>query len=459
MSSKKNIKNLSRGQKPEPALSQAKRRHTKNLGKFSGGIIKIINLSKFYNIYNRPLERLIEFFGLKKSAQKFSALKNINLEIKKGETIGIIGVNGSGKSTLLQIIAGTLAPSSGKLEVNGRISALLELGSGFNPEFSGRENVFLNAAILGLSKAQIIEKYNSIVEFSGLSHERLEQPVKTYSSGMYVRLAFAVAVSAEPDILIIDEALSVGDEAFQRKSFARIREIKENGGTVIMVSHSAQHIIDLCDRVVLIDKGEVILEGEAKKVVQNYHKLIFAPEEKREQTRIKIIKGLEDKDKGENFNERLISESMVSYEKHGAEIFDVTLKDSKNKKVNIVKTGENYKLSYKVKFYKAASGIKFGMLIKTLTGVELGGASTAVEKDSIKAIKAGETKEISFSFKASLLPGTYFINTGASGLVDGERTFLHRITDAYMFKILPNTTLKETGLVDFNITSRIKKSD
>jgi len=236
--------------------------------------IQARQLSKIYPVFDKPIDRLKQFFWKKRQYYKaFSALKDINLELKRGEILGIVGRNGSGKSTLLQLICSTLSPTSGDLQVNGRIAALLELGAGFNPEFTGRENIFLNASILGLEQQEIEACYDDIVEFSGIK-EFIDQPVKTYSSGMYVRLAFSVAISVEPDILVIDEALSVGDGAFAKKSFDRIMELKRAGKTILFCSHSTYQIEALCNRALWLDKGQIKLFGLPGEVVVAYNEFL-----------------------------------------------------------------------------------------------------------------------------------------------------------------------------------------
>lgn len=245
--------------------------------------IRVRDLSKHFAMFERPQDRLKQMLvprlqraaGLapKRYFQEFTALSGVSFEVARGETVGIVGRNGCGKSTLLQIVCGTLQPSSGTVEVNGRIAALLELGAGFNPEFTGRENVYMNAAILGLTRAQTDERFDEIARFADIGIF-IDQPVKTYSSGMYVRLAFAVAISVDPDILVVDEALAVGDEAFQRKCFARIEQIRERGGTILFVSHAAQTVVQLCDRAILLDRGEVLLDGKPKIVVNQYQRFL-----------------------------------------------------------------------------------------------------------------------------------------------------------------------------------------
>jgi lipopolysaccharide transport system ATP-binding protein len=237
--------------------------------------IQVSHLSKCYEIYERPQDRLLQMLsrGRRQYYKEFWALRDVSFEVKQGETFGIIGRNGSGKSTLLQILAGTLAQTRGEALVKGRIAALLELGSGFNPEFTGRENIYLNASILGLSKAEIDERYGAIVDFSGIA-DFIHQPVKTYSSGMYVRLAFSIATSVDPDILVIDEALSVGDGAFARKSFDRIMRLKEKGATILFCSHSVYQIEALCTRAIWLEKGVVQLMGDPSNVVARYQSFL-----------------------------------------------------------------------------------------------------------------------------------------------------------------------------------------
>mgnify|MGYP000211518937 CR=1 FL=1 len=251
-------------------------------------VISLQGVDKCYQLYAQPVDRLKQFVwrGKRNFYQDFWALRNINLQINAGEVIGIVGCNGAGKSTLLQLICGTLSPSAGDITVNGRIAALLELGAGFNPEFSGRENVWMNAAILGLSDEEIGERFDDIVAFSGIS-DFIDQPVKTYSSGMYVRLAFAVATSVDPDILIIDEALSVGDGAFARKSFDRIMQLKAAGKTILFCSHSLYHIEAICDRAIWLNRGEVAKSGGPAAVISAYD-LFLAGQDSQTETEMAV---------------------------------------------------------------------------------------------------------------------------------------------------------------------------
>ena len=241
----------------------------------SDWVIEAEQLGKCYRRYRHPIERLREALCPrgKTAAQEFWSLRDVTFRLGRGQAMGIIGLNGAGKSTLLQLIAGTLTPSTGRVRTQGRIAALLELGSGFNPEFTGRENIFLNAATLGLSEREISERLDAIIDFSGIGHH-IDQPVKTYSSGMYVRLAFSIATSVEPDILIVDEALSVGDGAFARKSFDRIMEIRQRGATVLFCSHALFHVEVFCDTAMWLHEGRVREQGEVTRVLAHYQEFL-----------------------------------------------------------------------------------------------------------------------------------------------------------------------------------------
>lgn len=246
--------------------------------------VSVKNLGKRFILYEKPLHRLYEMLPWgKRYGREFVALDNINFDLSRGQVLGLIGKNGAGKSTLLQLICGTLRPSSGTVTINGRIAALLELGAGFNPEFTGRENVYMNASILGLDKAEIDRRYHDIVAFAELE-EFIDQPVKTYSSGMYVRLAFSIATSVEPDILIVDEALSVGDGGFARKSFDRIMDLKAAGATIIFCSHSMYHIEAICDQALWLERGRIVKMGRPDAVARLYSESLLVGSDRSEQT-------------------------------------------------------------------------------------------------------------------------------------------------------------------------------
>ena len=415
-----------------------------------GAAIEVEALAKTYRIYRRPEFRLLQTLvpNIRPMYREHPALKSTSFRISAGETVGIIGQNGSGKSTLLQMIAGTLSPSQGQVRAHGRLSALLELGAGFNPHFSGHENIRLNASILGLSKEELKSCYDDIVRFSGLDADMLERPVSTYSSGMYVRLAFSVAAAVKPDILIVDEALAVGDEAFQSKCFARIRALQEAGAAVLFVSHSAQSIVQLCNRTILLDHGEVLMDGAPKLVVEQYHKLIYADPTRRAQIRSELLGKPQ-----EVIAAPSVSSGGTSYDQRGAELSGVCLTDLDGNAIDVLKAGERYRCSYQVRFDKAAKGVKCGLMIKTKSGVELGGGSTAGMDDVIAEVREGDVLKAEFTFTCVMRDGTYFLNCGVSAIEPEGRVFLHRLVDAGMFTVLAGDNPKSGGMLDFSIES------
>jgi lipopolysaccharide transport system ATP-binding protein len=450
--------------------------------------IRVANLSKCFQIYDAPRDRLKQFIlprlprlggqPPRQYFREFWALRDVSFEIKRGETVGIIGRNGSGKSTLLQIICGTLTPTGGSVETRGRIAALLELGSGFNPEFSGRDNVYLNAAVLGLSREEVDARFDEIAAFADIG-EFIEQPVKSYSSGMVVRLAFAVAINVDPEILIVDEALSVGDELFQRKCFSRIENIRAKGATILFVSHSGAQIVELCDRALLMDSGEKLAAGLPKQIVGRYQKLLYAPADKRESIREQIRRvdkhaaassNADEKvahhdqlpsehiqELQENFDPHLKPSSTIEYEIHGAYIDSPAVLTVSGEQVNNLVRGKTYRYAYTVLFTKSASNVRFGMLIKTTSGVELGGGASANSPgESLAYVEAGSSYRIEFRFRCALNPGVYFLNAGVVGEVDGSETYLHRLIDIAMFRVQPDSDNLATGIVDFGCYPEIE---
>ncbi len=443
--------------------------------------ISLKNVSKCYKRYRHPADRLKEIVLPGKSrADEFWALRDINLEIPKGQTLGIVGRNGSGKSTLLQIIVGTLAPTTGQVQVSGRISALLELGSGFNPEFTGRQNVFFNGQLLGLSQQEIEERFDEIAAFADIG-DFIDQPVKTYSSGMFVRLAFAVATSVEPDILVVDEALAVGDAAFQRKCFVRLQTLQDRGGTVLFVSHAAASVLELCNAAILLDRGELLVSSKPKFVLDKYHKLIYAPAEKEQAIREEIrafhvgqegkdsLQGnastsakahislvsrqaaVEDKGLDEFYDPEMVPANTISYVPRGARILNPHIATLDGKIVNHLVGRNHYIYTYTVSFFKQASKVRFGMLIKTLSGFELGGASFTAATQQIDRVEAETTLVVKFKFQCLLNPGVYFLNAGVSGIVDDQFTYLARCVDVAMFRVQPQLQSHASGIVDLLI--------
>ena len=451
--------------------------------------IKVENVSKIYKLYNKPIDRLYEATSIIKKSYHtdFFALRNVSFDVKKGESVGIVGRNGSGKSTILKIITGILSPSSGTITKIGKVSALLELGAGFNSDYTGMQNIYLNAAMLGYSNDEIEEKIPSIIAFADIGNY-INQPVKLYSSGMFVRLAFALAISVEPDILIIDEALAVGDDLFQKKCYSKIKSLKSNGKTILFVSHSSSLVIEMCDRVILLDDGDKLLEGNSNTVVNLYQKLLFAPADKKEQVRKSIMKhkefeisrnnqinnisddskvindlpntdipqnALDKDDIEEYFDPSLIPKEPILYANDSAKIFDYKLYGYNGESINVLKSGKKYTLSYKVVFNKNCLNVRFGMLIKTKTGFDLSGAATAEPGQGIPFVRLGTILTVEFNFTPKLSAGLYFLRCGVVGIEEDTEVFLDRQIDAFAFRMLKDTKTISNSLIDFDFATNI----
>lgn len=424
--------------------------------------IKIVDLSKIYEIYDAPSDRLKQFIFSKlpqfgngegrKYSRNFEALNNISFEIKKGETVGIIGQNGAGKSTLLQIMCGTLSPSSGAVEINGRVAALLELGSGFNSEFTGRENVYLNAAVLGLSKEQIASRFDNIVAFADID-AFIDQPVKTYSSGMYVRLAFAVIAHVDADILIIDEALAVGDVFFQQKCMRYLRGHQEAGGTVVFVSHDTSAVINLCDRAVLLQKNKLPVVGKTDEICRMYIKNLYADRDldfenkseidqksslavnaaivrKRERTDAAIFEGAAQTQNIIRLG--LFRQDADSFGNGGGRITDAWFEDGKQSRLTSVHGGDQVTFSVNAVAHKAMRYVAFGIMIKDRLGqyIFAEGTDLAYRSNPI-SVEAGHSILVKFSFLMPILiQGDYSINIAFADGIGDEHIQHHWINDA-----------------------------
>lgn len=444
----------------------------------SEAAISIRNLSKVFPIYDKAHHRLLQMLtpgsNRRRWFREFQALHNVDFDVYRGETVGIVGRNGSGKSTLLQIICGTLTPTIGNVHARGRIAALLELGAGFNPEFTGRENVFLNGTVLGLTRAEVEQRFDDIVAFADIG-DFIDQPVKSYSSGMYVRLAFAVAINVTPDILIVDEALSVGDEAFQRKCFARIERIRDSGATVIFVSHSASTVLEICDRALLLDRGELLSVGHPKQVITQYQKLLYAPADRAQDIRQSILNGkpltmpanmgadhkvAADSEAAQDgaldlapayWEEGLMPSSTVHYAGQGASIDDAHIETLDGQRVNVIRPGDDYVYCYWVKFDRPVTNVRCGMMVKAVTGVEIGGAVTSQPGQAVPVIEAGETYQARFRFTCMLAPGTYFLNAGVLGATSDSEDYLDRRIDVAMFRVMHEPGRLATGMINLNV--------
>lgn len=439
-------------------------------------VVRAERAGKAYAMFARPEHRLKQMFlgRWRTYYQQFWALREIDLEIRRGETWGIIGRNGSGKSTLLQLICGNLTPTVGSVAVSGRIAALLELGAGFNPEFTGRENVFINGVIAGYDRRAVEERLDAILGFADIG-PFIDQPVKTYSSGMFARLAFAVAISVDPDILIVDEALAVGDEAFQRKCFARMERIKNDGATILFVSHATSSVVDLCDHAVLLHQGEHLFTGLPKRTVAWYQKLMAAPEERVPAILADIRAAVGTADSGVEvagpdaellelgviastdtteaepetawLDPTLVSVSMLAFAPNGAEISQVRLLTCDGVPVNCLVPGERYALCYRVTFSADAASLKFYCMAKTVNGVHLGGGMFPPGLQALPRVATGDVIDVRFDFDCRFGQGTYFFNCGVASR--GE--LLHRILDVIAFRVGRGPTRPNMGIVDLNV--------
>jgi ABC-type polysaccharide/polyol phosphate transport system ATPase subunit len=361
-----------------------------------GVALSVEKVSKQYRIYARPGDRLAESLtrGRLKRHREFWALKEVSFEVEAGTTTGVIGPNGCGKSTLLQIIAGTLEPTTGSVYREGRVAALLELGAGFDPEFTGAENVYMNAALMGLSRRETERLFPDIERFAEIG-QFMHQPVKTYSSGMFVRLAFAVASNVEPDILIIDEALAVGDAVFQHRCLRRIKEIQERGATVLFVSHDAAAVRALCSRAILLGAGRVLNDGPPSEVLNHYQKIVMEREQAYEDEAAKPEEGEGEAREGEAF-------TPLRYDyRHGdgtAEIIGAELLDASRRAAGIVESGAPLTLRVRARFNRDADDAVIGFLFNDSRGVHAYGTNTKEQQVDLGLLRRGETVEVSFAF-------------------------------------------------------------
>ena len=430
--------------------------------------IKVTDLEKVYKLYDKPSDRLKEalHIGRGKHHTEHRALKGVSLSIRQGECVGIIGTNGSGKSTILKIITGVLSPTSGEVEVNGRISALLELGAGFNMEYNGIENIYLNGTMIGFSKKEIDQKMDEILAFADIG-DYVYQPAKTYSSGMFVRLAFAVAINIDPEILIVDEALSVGDVFFQAKCYHKFEEFKEMGKTIVFVSHDLSSISKYCDRVILLNQGVKLGEGSPKKMIDTYKQVLVgqyvAPdsEEERllddEKLREMAAKGVDgSKLKKESAGEAGgIGENpeLLEYGSKKAMITEYYITDDKGVKTSAVLKGSRFTIYMKVEMTEKITAPIFAFTIKNVRGTEITGTNTMVEKAFLESVEAGEVKEISFTQEMNLQGGDYLLSLGVTGYEGDDFTVYHRLYDVLNVTVVSD---KDTvGYYDMNSVVKV----
>lgn len=443
-------------------------------------VISVRNVSKCFYTYDKPHDRLKQaivprfqrWAGDKVTTygREFWALRDISFDVKRGETVGIVGRNGSGKSTLLQIICGTLSPTVGEIETRGRIAALLELGSGFNPEFTGRENVYLNAAVLGLTRDEVNERFDAIAGFADIG-EFLDQPVKAYSSGMAVRLAFAVQAQVEPEILVVDEALSVGDARFQAKCFERLRQLKENGTSILLVTHSSEQVVTHCSRAILLEKSHVEMIGESRPVINRYTDILFGRQksnetaalEKQASEAVPEIAEIAAETISLSFESDLYV-TRSGYNPHeyrwgdgAAMLTDFHLSAGSRAYPSSVETGEEVTLDLAFKFQRTVINPILGFTIKTKEGVTVYGTNSyLLDCEGAQELgREGSQARARLKFKNRLATGDYFISIGLASR-HGEEIVPHdRRYDSIHFIVEP--TPKLLGLIDLALSMEITR--
>jgi len=453
--------------------------------------ISVENISKTYRIWRNPTARLKAFawetlqfiiprnFSINSLCKKigwedpstfykdFHALKDISFHVKEGEIVGIIGCNGSGKSTLLQIIAGTLQPTTGKVSTKGLVAALLELGSGFNTDFTGRENIYMNAAILGLSVDELEQKLDEILSFADLG-DFVDQPVRVYSSGMVMRLAFSTQVAVNPKILIVDEALAVGDESFQNKCFRRIEQLKEEGATILLVSHAPDLVINLCDRAIMLRNGSIFVNGRPKSVITIYQKSLSDrhADDARLKDDFKRLEATYHKAPASGitclssnadtypvgtdksfFDPNLQKPQVTEYTDQGAKISDCEIINSEGHRVNNLLHGGTYTFRFLANFEQHAFEAAFGCMVKSLSGQELCGTNSRMTCDEEIHPSSEEEYEVRFAFQCHLLSGLYTINAGITELRNGIDEFMVRRVDSVLFRVADGPNIKSHGQV------------
>ena len=433
--------------------------------------IQVKDVSKMYKLYDRNRDRLLDAFGLSKTPRyhEHYALHNLNFSVKKGETVGIIGTNGAGKSTILKIITGVLNPTDGQVEINGRISALLELGAGFNMEYTGIENIYLNGTMIGFSREEIDKKLDDILKFADIG-DFVYQPVKTYSSGMFVRLAFAVAINIEPEILIVDEALSVGDVFFQAKCYKKFEDFKKMGKTILFVSHDLGSIAKYCDRVVLLNKGTKIAEGNPKQMIGMYKKLLVNQLNLDETTQEMVMEEESEhsldnepmftlgKDKETLWrNKYEINPNVDEYGNGKAHIIDFAVRDEDGEITNSINKGTKFSIISEVKFEQEIQNPIFTYTFKNIQGTAITGTNTMYEKKDLDMVYAGDVYTCTFTQDMNLQGGEYLLSISCTGYRDGEFVVYHRLYDVINITVVSEKNT--VGFYDMNSKVTIRKVD
>ena len=428
--------------------------------------IKIEHLYKNYKMFARKKDRLFEsIFPIYQKHGEFSAIRDLNIEIKKGEVLGILGKNGAGKSTLLKMVTGVVTPSSGNIEVNGKISSLLELGTAFNMELTGEENIYQHGQVMGLTKEEIEKKKPEIIEFADIG-EHLSQPIKTYSSGMFARLAFACAINVNPDILIVDEVLSVGDIAFQLKCFKKFEEFKKEGKTILFVTHNVADVIRNCNRAIIIAEGNKVFDGDVKTGVDKYKKMIVGIEDDEETENSKEQEELTDtqkvdihKNDNKKWKEHFIQNSeMLTYGNGDAEIIDYGIFDLNGDFQSTINNEEEYIIKAKIKFNKMIDEPIFAFSIKDIKGLELAGVNTKAYKTITGTFKKGDVVTVEYRQTFPLAPEKYTISFGCTHFKpNGELEVYDRKYDALFLEIMSYRDC--LGVIDLKTKINIEKNE
>lgn len=444
--------------------------------------IEVKNVAKVYRLYDKNTDRLKESLGLtRKNLHKdFYALKGVSFDVEKGQSVGIIGTNGSGKSTILKIITGVLTPTSGEVNVRGTVSALLELGAGFNMEYTGIENIYMNGTMMGFSKAEMDAKLDDILKFADIG-DFVYQPVKSYSSGMFVRLAFALAINVEPEILIVDEALSVGDIFFQSKCYHHMDELRRKGTTILMVTHDMSSVLKYCDKAVLLNDGDKVAEGRPGEIIDLYKRILAGQYDADE-----VLKAQSDNSadvhaaagkssaggaSGSSGTEKtavpesgteLMRNSMTvnpnvnEYGDNRAEIYDFGILDKDGRLTNLVLKGETFTIRERIRFNAHVEAPIFTYTFRDKKGNDLTGTNTLFENADVKAAEKGDEYEVEFTQRMDLQGGEYLLSMSCTGFEQGEHVVYHRLYDLLNLTVISNKNT--VGVYDMNSEVRVRKN-
>lgn len=394
--------------------------------------IHVNDVTKIYKLYDKPTDRMKDFLNLPSKKQRYKehyALRNLSFDVKKGECVGFIGTNGAGKSTILKIITGVSNPTSGEVVIDGRISALLELGAGFNMEYTGLENVYLNGMMIGFTKEEINAKLDDILSFADIG-DFINQPVRTYSSGMFVRLAFAIAINIDPEILIVDEALSVGDVYFQSKCYKKFEDFKKQGKTIVFVSHDLSSISKYCDRAILLNKGEMVDSGAPNEMIDAYKQILvgqydFGKSQLTNQMKEKEINDL-DSNSSDWMSKLSKNPDMLVYGDLRAEIADYAVLDANGRISNSIEKGTPFSIRMKIRVKEDVKMPIFAFSLKDIKGTEITGTNTLIEKIEFET---KDEMEVTFKQTMSLQGGEYLLSLGCTGYENGEFVVYHRLYD------------------------------